>query len=166
MHLTAYLMALVLSGILALGLNAGCSPMPAPVASATDMGRAQDTLTLYFSLLHDQRYDEAVAYYGGRYDVLSDWNPGVTNSAALFKYGCTAGGLQCLRIKSIVDVEQVSPTQFRFTVQFLNEDGTLFKRGPCCGASEAEMPTQTEFVYTVKKTGDKFLVQSLPVYVP
>ncbi len=160
------MIVLVLSGILALGLNAGCAPMPTPVSSINRIANARAALRLYFSLLHDRKYGEAINYYGGRYDVLKDWEPGVDDPAALFEHGCTVGGLQCLEIKSIVHEEQISPAQVRFTVQFLNEDGTLFQRGPCCGATEAEMPTQTQFVYTVKQVGDKFLVSSLPVYVP
>ena len=75
-------------------------------------------------------------------------------------------GLKCLSIRTIVCEEEVSPTEFRFTVEFTNYDGSLFVLGPCCGATETEMPPQTQFVYTVKRVEDRFLVQDLPVYVP
>jgi hypothetical protein len=53
-----------------------------------------------------------------------------------------------------------------FTVQFEKPDGTLFVRGPCCGATEQEMPSQSDFVFTVVRQGEGFAVQELPVYVP
>ena len=61
--------------------------------------------------------------------------------------------------------EQVSPTEFKFTVEFINDDGTLFVQGPCCG-TEAEEPPQSQFTFTVKKADNRFLVEDLPVYVP
>jgi hypothetical protein len=85
--------------------------------------------------------------------------------ATLFQRGCTSSGLRCLKIRTIVREEQVSPTEFSFVVEFINDDGTLFARGPCCGTEERETP-QTQFCFTVKKVGDRFLVQDLPVYVP
>lgn len=74
-------------------------------------------------------------------------------------------GLKCLRIGTIVREEEVSPTEFRFAVEFMNDDGTPFMLGPCWGTEEEE-PPQTEFCFTVKKVDDSFLVQDLPVYVP
>jgi hypothetical protein len=104
---------------------------------------------------------------GGTYDILRDWNPTIAQDdyATLFKNGCAMNGLKCLSIRTIVREEQVSP-EFRFTVEFMNDDGTLFVRGPCCSATETELPPQTQFAYAVKKIEDRFLVQDLPVYVP
>ena len=141
---------------------------PTSPIEAHDLGSARQALIAFFSRLHDKRYNEAVEYYGGPYDVLRDWNPTVARNdySTLFKNGCTMNGLKCLRIRTIVHEEQVSPTEFRFIVEFVNDDGTLFVRGPCCGTTETEMPPQTQFAYTVKKIEDRFLVQDLPVYVP
>jgi len=47
-----------------------------------------------------------------------------------------------------------------------NQYGGVFEVGPCCGATAAEMPTETQFPYTVKKVNNRFLVQRLPLYVP
>lgn len=74
-------------------------------------------------------------------------------------------GLKCLRIGTILREEEVSPTEFRFAVEFMNDNGTIFERGSCCGTEEEE-PPQTQFCFTVKKVDDSFLVQDLPVYVP
>jgi len=144
------------------------SPMATSgLPTLNDLERAREVLTSYFSLLHDGRYSEAIHYYGGTYDILRDWNPDVDEDdyAALFKRGCTSNGLRCLRIKTIVRKEEVSPTEFTFTVEFINDDGTLFERGPCCGTEEKE-PPQTLFPFTVKKVDGRLLVQEMPVYVP
>ena len=62
--------------------------------------------------------------------------------------------------------EMASPTEFKFVVEFSWDDGSLFVRGPCCGASETDMPPQSQFTVLVIKVDDRFLVQQLPVYVP
>jgi len=51
-------------------------------------------------------------------------------------------------------------------VEFVWLDGTLFKLGPCCGATEAEMPPVWQFPYTVKKIDGQFKVMEGPVYIP
>ena len=59
-----------------------------------------------------------------------------------------------------------SGTEFKFVVQFVNDNGTLFKMGPCCGASEEDMPTKSDFEYIVKKDNNGFIVITGPVYTP
>ena len=129
---------------------------------------ARETLVRFFSLLNEGRYAEAVGFYGGGYEIFRGWNPTIAPNdyAKLLECGCTVNGLQCLKVKEIVTEEEVSPVEFRFTVRFMNDDGSLFTRGPCCGATEEEMPPQSEFIYTVRKVGDRFLVMELPIYVP
>jgi hypothetical protein len=135
---------------------------------SSDLERAQEALVTFFSLLNEHRYSEAIQRYGGNYDALRAWNPELPQDdyVKLFENGCTQNGLECLRVRTVVQEEVVSPTEFRFVVDFMNDDGTLFARGPCCGATESEMPTQTQFEYTVRNVGNRFLVQDLPVYVP
>lgn len=161
----------------------GCGATPTPVpdssgstgqsatgttATAGDLGKARVSLEAFFKALNSGRYPEAVQFYGGGYETLRDWNPDTApdDYPKLFESGCTTNGLQCLKVRNVVKEEQVSPTEFKFVVEFSNADGTLFKRGPCCGASETEQPTRTQFDFTVTKSGDKFLVRDLPVYVP
>lgn len=86
--------------------------------------------------------------------------------AGLLKNGCEMNGLQCLKVKNIVEQQQVSPVEFKFVVQFANEDGLLFKRGPCCGATEEQMPTKTNFEFVIKLVNDRYMVASQPVHVP
>ena len=171
-HLIILLLSLVV-------LVVRCAPVPTTLTSKpptvtpgsptpNDLERAREALTSYFSLLHAGRYSEAIQYYGGTYDILRDWNPDVDKDdyATLFKRGCTDNGLRCLRINAIVRQEEVPPTEFRFMVEFMNDDGTLFVRGPCCGATETEMPPESQFAFTVRKVDNRFLAQELPVYVP
>lgn len=144
------------------------SPVGAESDSVSDLEMARQALTTFFSLLRDGHYDEASNLYGGSYAVLRDWNPPVDrwDYAGLLESGCTVNGLHCYRIRRIVDQEELSPTTFRFKVEFMEDDGGLFIRGPCCGASLEQEPPESRFTYTVKKVGYRFLVQGLPVYVP
>lgn len=127
---------------------------------------ARDALRAYFGALSAGRYADAAKLYGGEYEVLAGWNPDVapTDEATLFERGCEQNGLQCLRLKRIVSERALSPSEFAFTVEFLNADGALFTRGPCCGATTGK--TTSQFAFTVKKAGGAYLVQDLPVYVP
>ena len=75
-------------------------------------------------------------------------------------------GLACLRVRRIVSEEEVAPDEFSFVVEFEREDGSLFELGPCCGAEEEDFAVQTQFTYTVKRLGDRYVVEELPPYVP
>ncbi|WP_026370173.1 hypothetical protein [Kallotenue papyrolyticum] len=142
--------------------------MPPEAIAPGDLQRAHTTLLSFFTALHEGNYAQAAQYYGGSYDILRTWNPDTApdDYAGLLAGGCEANGLQCLKIKKIVREQATAAREFRFLVEFANEDGTTFRRGPCCGASEEEMPPETQFGYIVTKIGDQFLVQGLPVYVP
>jgi hypothetical protein len=108
--------------------------------------------------------------------VLIDNNPTLDpqDHAALLRNACTANGFQCLRVQSVLLQEQVrlqedvaSGAEFRFVVEFYTPDGQLFVRGPCCGASETDMPSESEFLFTVTMSKDgEYRIQDLPVYVP
>lgn len=134
----------------------------APVFSLDDLEQAREALSSYFSLLHAGRFAEAVNLYGGSYDILRDWNPAVdpNDYAALFENGCAVNGLKCLNVASVLLKEAASSHEFKFIVEFMNEDGSLFVSGP-------ETSPQSQFTFTVLKDEDgKFLVQDLPVYTP
>ena len=133
-----------------------------------DEEAAQQALLGYFSLLSDGQYSQGAELYGGDYGTLTGWNPDLDPSdrAGLWERGCTMNGLQCLPVHEIVATERIDEDSYRLTVQFENADGSLFVRGPCCGATEEEMPSQSEFVFTVVSQNEGFAVQELPVYVP
>jgi len=133
-----------------------------PVFSLDDLEQARESLFSYLSLLHAGRYAEAVNLYGGSYDILRDWNPAVdpNDYAALFESGCEINALICLDVASVLLKKAVSSHEFKFVVEFYNEDGSLFVSGP-------ETSSESQFVFTVLKDEDgKFLVQDLPVYTP
>jgi hypothetical protein len=58
-----------------------------------------------------------------------------------------------------VQEEEISLHEFKFVVEFMNEDGSLFVSGP-------ETSPQSQLTYTVMKVDVRFLVQELPAYVP
>ena len=136
-------------------------------AEASDMDRARETLLAFFTLLRDGRYAEAVPLYGGPYDVMRDNNPDTPEDdyEALWQAVCTRQTL-CLFVARIVEQKTVAQDEFKFVVEFIWRDGTLFKLGPCCGATEAEAPPVWQFPYTVKKVNGAFEVMEGPVYVP
>jgi hypothetical protein len=126
-------------------------------------------LTAFFSHLHAGEYEQAAGLYGGTYDVMIDHNPEIDpdNHAALFRNACTINGAQCLEIGSIVLEDLFTPWEFKFVVQFKNDDGSIFELGPCCGETESDQPPQSVFVYTVVKTAtDDYVVMEMPVYTP
>ena len=147
-------------------LIAGCSNPPPEAKS--DSEEAHAALINFFELLNNKRYAEAVPVYGGSYELMQTWNPDMdpTDHASLWQKACEQNGLQCLEVRTATLSGQEGST-FIFQVEFSNPDGTLFVRGPCCGASETEMPPQSQFEYSVTKSADgKFLVMDMPPYVP
>jgi hypothetical protein len=136
-------------------------------AEASDLDLARHTLLAFFTLLHDGRYAEAAPLYGGPYDVIEDNNPDIPKDdyAALWQAVCTHQTL-CLSVAQIVEEKAVAQDEFEFVVEFIWRDGTLFKLGPCCGATEAEMPPVWQFPYAVQKIDGEFLVMEGPVYIP
>ncbi|HET7011731.1 MAG TPA: hypothetical protein VFI11_13225 [Anaerolineales bacterium] len=127
---------------------------------------AEAALRDYFAALHEGRYSEAVALYGGEYDPLEADNPDLEPSdrAGLLERWCRQNGGVCLPVQTIVDV---APAErgFTFVVQFANEDGSTFEIGPCCGEEDTGQRTR-DFTYTVIPAGDGFVVLELPPYVP
>ncbi len=135
---------------------------------ASNLEIARHTLLTFFTLLHDRRYAEAVPLYGGSYDGMRNNNSPVIppdDYAALFESSCT-NQRPCLLVANIVDEEVVSQDEYKFMVEFVWIDGTLYKRGPCCGATETEMPPEWQFPYTVKIIDGQFKVMEEPVIMP
>jgi hypothetical protein len=139
-----------------------------PPPGASDLVIARQTLIRFFTFLHDGLYGEAAALYGGSYEdlpvVRDDLPPTSEDKALVWESECEL--LQCLLISRVVEETQVSPDEYRFVVEFMNEDGTLFVLGPCCGATEAEMPPVWQWLYSVKRVDGQFKVMEAPVFVP
>ena len=147
-------------------LITGCS-IPSPKLNS-DSDEAHASLVSFFELLNAKEYNKAASIYGGSYDGLQDINPSVdpADHAKLLENACEINGNKCYLVRSATFMEAQGDT-FIFQVEFNNPDGSLFVRGPCCGANETEMPPESQFEYKVKKTTNgKFLVMDLPIYVP
>ena len=132
-------------------------------------GSARSALMQFFDHLHTGRYQEAVNLYGGSYQVMIDQNPTINpaDHVALMKSACTTNGFQCLQLKVAGIDGKPSPNEYLFTVQFQNDDGSLFELGPCCGASETEQPPVSLFEVRVMQVAEgEFRVLDMPPYMP
>ena len=155
--------------MVACGPKAG-TPTSTEMRAPADQELALQSLMSFFDHLSAGRYEEASQLYGGPYEQLIHHNPALDpqDHAALLRNACTVNGFQCLRVRTARLHQQVaSGAEFHFRVEFSTPDGGLFVRGPCCGASETDMPPQSEFLFTVTMSKDgEYRVQDLPVYVP
>jgi len=126
-----------------------------------------ETLTQFFSYLHDGMYADASQLYGGSYQEVLDMNPMVdpNDYTTLWENACTVNGFQCLYVESIGLKGNNAPGEFTFLVGFMDDEGNSFRQQACCGETSAT--PQGEFEYRVKKMQDgQFKVMDLPVYVP
>ncbi len=134
-----------------------------------ELSAALQVLQDYYAALNANDYAKAVELYGGSYELLTNNNPDVppTDTGGLFQKACSQNGFRCdLKVIAVADRAQLSSEDFRFSLQFQNPNGEVFSLGPCCGASEQDMPPQTQFDFLVKKVDGKYMVMSLPVYMP
>lgn len=140
-----------------------------PTNTVNDEELALSVLVQFLQSLHDGQYGKAAQLYGGTYEIMINYNPdiGAGDRAALLQNACTINGFQCLQIKRVSLDKRVSETEFRFRVEFLNADGTLFALEPCCGSGEIDLLPQSVFYFPVVKTSkDSFVVMDMPPYVP
>lgn len=135
----------------------------------TDELLAQQTLVTFLDNLYKANYKAAAQSYGGIYDIMIEHNPDIDASdhAALLKNACTINGAQCLAVSKVDLDRKISKAEYTFKVQFLNSNGSVFVRGPCCGANETDSPSEYTFIFRViKNTEGKFLVMDMPPYLP
>lgn len=134
-----------------------------------DVVAARKALIDFFSYLHAGEYELAADLYRGSYRVMQDQNPGIDpeDHAALFQNACTINGAQCLEIRNATLIDQPSPAEFVFAVEFMNDDNSLFIQAPCCENSHENISRQNEFIYTTRlECTGKFRVLELPIYLP
>ena len=165
-HLTV-LIALFLASCAAPPVNPSATHS-APTSLPSTAGEAQDVLVNFLTLLHTKNYIEAAPLYGGEYEALQVFNPEIDpeDPVALWTWVCDNQLLQCLEVRSATFEELVGDAHI-FQVEFSNPDGSLFVLGPCCGATEAEMPPVSQFEFTVTRNADgRFVVLNTPPYVP
>ena len=141
---------------------------PAQTSLPLTAGEAGEVLVNFLTLLHNGKYAQAVPLYGGDYEALKVFNPEIdpNDPAALWRWSCDHQLLQCLEVRSVT-FEQLVEDAYIFQVEFNNPDGSLFVLGPCCGATETEMPPVSQFQFTVIRNADgRFVVMNTPPYVP
>lgn len=141
---------------------------PAPTSLPSTVNEAQAVLVNFLTLLHTKNYAEAAPLYGGEYEALQVFNPEIDpeDSVALWMWACDHQLLQCLEVRSATFQQLVGDAHI-FQVEFSNPDGSLFVLGPCCGATETEMPPVSQFEFTVTRNADgRFVVLNTPPYVP
>lgn len=152
----------------------GCAPQPVgtpqPIQTSlpSTASEAHAVLIEFFSLLNAGKYTEADSLYGGTYEGIQDNNPAVDPSdhPKLLANACEINGYKCLLVHTAT-FEKLQGDTYIFQVEFSNPDGSLFVRGPCCGASETDMPPQSQFEYAVTRNSDgRFVVMDMPPGVP
>ena len=144
------------------------STQPVPTSLPSTASEAHDVLVNFLTLLHTKKYTQAVPLYGGEYEALQVFNTAIdpNDPAALWTWACDNQLLQCLEVRSVIFKALVGDS-YIFQVEFNNPDGSLFVLGPCCGATETEMPPVSQFEFTVMRNADgEFVVMNTPPYVP
>lgn len=162
---------LLVASVMALLSLAACAsptakPNPGPTA---DVDAARQTLMDLLETLHQGRFEQAAQIYAGDYEAISVFDPSIPldDHPALLRSACASMNLRCLAPRSAVLKQPAAATEYVFLVEFNNPDGTIFTRGPCCGATETEMPPESTFEFrVVTANGGKFSVLDLPPYVP
>jgi hypothetical protein len=106
-----------------------------PASANEDIDFARQTLINFFQLLHDGEFREATNLFGGSNDSLIDMNPHITSHdfETLLQNGCENNGLQCKLVGQVIEEIKSLLGKFKFTVEFVNDDGSLFTLGSCCG---------------------------------
>jgi hypothetical protein len=160
------------TGLLLLIALTSCSnrnPKVTNTPGSTDEQSAQKVLLNFLENMHSGRFQEAVKSYGGSYQALIENNTNISSNdyAKLLEAACRINGFQCLEVQTTKLEKGISATEFSFRVEFLNENGTLFIRGPCCGGNATDFPPESSFMFRVTKDKEgNFRVMDLPPYVP
>lgn len=145
-----------------------CTPawQPDPEQALDD---AQSTLVAFFDLLSKGEYARAAQFYGGDPTILREHNPLVDpfDFPALLQRACEINGCECRQVKRVVNARILAPYLFEFVVELMYSDGSLFVRGPCCGADETQQPPESRFTYqVVLDCQGNYYVMGLPPYMP
>ncbi len=161
---------IILFLILLTACQTNVEPTTEPINDLSSMeAQAKVDLITFFEKLNQGQYEDAIALYGGSYEVLQGYNPDVDpqDKATLMKFGCEFNGLTCLQVYDAVIKSQNSNNEFLFEVRYSNKEGEIFELGPCCGETEEEMPPVSLFEIRVSCDAESNCkVRDLPPYVP
>ena len=130
---------------------------------------AEAALIDFYNQLNQGEYEKAVELYAGSYEELEYFNPGMDpdDRAGLLAAACEFNGFFCLPVSSVTGIESGPQQPLLFDVSYVNPDGSRFVLGPCCGATEEEMPPMDVFSVRVNcEKEDECRVLDLPPYVP
>jgi len=132
-------------------------------ADNNELQDSQEVLENFFSYLANGQYEEASALYSWEKNSdlgnnLRTW-PGATNAETLKNY-CEALGT-CLEVKVLTGVKTENNT-YRFIVQFIEDNGEIFRRPFYPGAAEMT----ADFSFGVEKINGQFKVVDPPLYFP
>ncbi|RJR31636.1 hypothetical protein C4569_01600 [Candidatus Parcubacteria bacterium] len=140
------------------------------VSAQDEITQAQEALITFFKYLSRQDFESALTLFEPDEENSWEWIANFTieedrnNKAEVLKNYCEAVGT-CLEVK-IIEAKKEVDDVYNLVVQFQKPDGGVFVLGPCCGATEEEMPPQNKFNFTVKKINSVFKVTTAPVYRP
>jgi len=121
-------------------------------------------LLAFFANLSTGKYADAANYFGGEVSEYARAPmPGETIDA-YWEYLC--GFLWCLPVTEITVAEQVSENEYLFFVVFMQQDGTRFEIGACCGGDPAATPPVWQFAYPVQRIDGVWKVMRGPIFTP
>lgn len=131
-------------------------------ASTKDFDQARAALKAHLNALQAGRYTDAAALFGGTNELVKQWFPdgNPNNIAGLLEQGCTTLLFRCAKVRVINKGVATSATQFTFLVQFNTPEGNLLTM---------QLPQSTpvsQFSFDVRKDGKRFVVESMPLYLP
>jgi len=155
--LVLVLLAGTVAGFLIVSFNSTKAPVSVDQL-LTDQAEAQSVLTAFFQFVSRGDYAQAFTLYGGDWETVGIYGGTERTPTALQKY-CKATQT-CLAVKHIVKGERIAPDEFRFTIEFKKSSGEVFTFGPF---DEGSLPI-TQFIYSVKKLNDRWLVMTPPQY--
>lgn len=136
-----------------------------------DSIQAQETLISFFAYLSNQDFENALTLFelneaDNIWERLKDFSlPEDRNDKEkILQNYCQAIGT-CLPA-NVIQIQKEDNDTYNLLVQFQNPDTSIFVLGPCCGATEEEMPSQDKFEFKVKKINGTFKVATPPIYRP
>jgi hypothetical protein len=150
------------------GIGQDVPPPEEDHVSALELA-AEAALIDFYNQLNQGEYEKAVELYGGSYEELEYFNPGMDpdDRAGLLAAACEFNGFFCLPVSSVTAIDSGPQQPLLFEVSYINPDGSRFVLGPCCGATEEEMPPMDVFsVRVICENQDQCQVLDLPPYVP
>jgi hypothetical protein len=140
-------------------------PIAPEITAKDESEKAKETLVSFFNYLSLNEFEKALTLFSldSQFTPLEELAQG-NNKAEVLENYCKATKT-CLKA-TVLEVKQIADYEYNLVVQFSNKDGSLYIFGPCCGATEKEMPSKNKFDFTVKKIDNDFKVTSAPLYRP